>query len=279
VAGTGVVLLTGALLWRWMPANVLPVGGGAPERVAVDMPAAASASPLGLKVARTANDLELSWNRMSDAIRYASTGTLTIRNGAVLRTIDVTPEQLHEGRVVYHPISGVDVNVRMEVMTSDGRREAESVEFLGFDTVPPTTPPETRPAPPSRSAPPQRSRPRPIPLQNADRIEKSTPNVRRAASGPQTEPVPIRRANPDLSRDVRSEMQAAKGKVSVSVLASIDSAGTVQSVKVVSSTGEPSPSGPYIRLAALNAARQWRFRPATAGGRAIPSQTTLVFNF
>jgi outer membrane biosynthesis protein TonB len=91
--------------------------------------------------------------------------------------------------------------------------------------------------------------------------------------------VAIRRATPDLSRDVQNEMRVAQGKVSVSVLASIDSAGTVQSVKVVSSTGEPSPSGPYIRLAALNAARQWKFRPATAGGKPVPSQTTLVFNF
>ena len=74
-------------------------------------------------------------------------------------------------------------------------------------------------------------------------------------------------------------MRAAKGKISVTVQASIDSSGTVQGVKVVSSTGEPSPSGPYVRLAALNAARQWKFRPATAGGKAVPSQTTMVFNF
>jgi TonB family protein len=100
-----------------------------------------------------------------------------------------------------------------------------------------------------------------------------------AASTGRTDPVPIRRASPELGRDVQAEIRQARGKVSVSVLASIDRSGIVQSVKVLSSTGEPSPSGPYIRLAALNAARQWKFRPATAEGRAISSQMTLVFNF
>jgi len=59
----------------------------------------------------------------------------------------------------------------------------------------------------------------------------------------------------------------------------IDAAGTVQSAKVLSSTGEPSPSGPYIRLASLNAAREWKFRPATAAGKPAPSESKLVFSF
>jgi hypothetical protein len=53
----------------------------------------------------------------------------------------------------------------------------------------------------------------------------------------------------------------------------------VDTAKVVSSTGEPSPSRSYIRLASLNAARQWKFRPATAAGKPAPSESTLVFNF
>jgi protein TonB len=91
--------------------------------------------------------------------------------------------------------------------------------------------------------------------------------------------VVIRRVNPVFSREVQAEMRTANGKVSVSVLVSIDPSGTVQSVRVVSSSGEPNHSGPYIRLAALNAARQWKFRPGTAGGKPVASQTTLVFTF
>ena len=261
-AGVAALLLAFAAWW-WLPATP-------PDRT-VDAPPAAPS--LGLKVARSADDLEFSWSRDSHSIRLAAAGTVTIRNGSVLRTINITPEQLREGRVVYHPISGVDVDMRLEVLTADGKREAESVQFLGFDTAPLVP----RPVHPSPRLPPP---PRSLPVHNAGRVERNVVVAHTAApNGPRAEPVPIRRANPDLSRDVQSEMRAAHGKVSVSVLASIDSAGTVQSVKVLSSTGEPSPSGPYIRLAALNAARQWRFRPATAGGRPIASQTTLVFNF
>jgi TonB family protein len=82
-----------------------------------------------------------------------------------------------------------------------------------------------------------------------------------------------------LTNEVIHEMRTAKGKVTVSVLVSIDAAGKVDDAKVVGSTGEPSPSGPYIRLASLTAARQWRFRPATVDGRAVTSQMTLLFTF
>ena len=37
--------------------------------------------------------------------------------------------------------------------------------------------------------------------------------------------------------------------------------------------------GTNIRLASLAAARQWRFRPAMAGGKAVPADLTLVFDF
>jgi hypothetical protein len=262
------LLLGGVAAYRWLPSSLF-ASAGPPDRA----DSSPSESPLGLKVTRSFDDLELSWNRASDAVRLAAAGTLTIRNGTVLRTIEVTPEQLREGHVVYHPLSGVDLDARLEVMAPDGKREAESVQFLGFDTSPSLTVPVPPPATPR---PPARTPPR----QNADRRERNASSARSPATNAEhSEPVPIHRVNPDLSREVLGEMRAAKGKVSVSVLVSVDSSGTVQGVKVVSSTGEPSPSGPYIRLSALNAARQWKFRPAIAGGKPVASQMTLVFNY
>jgi len=73
-------------------------------------------------------------------------------------------------------------------------------------------------------------------------------------------------------------MRSAKGQVLISVLVSIDAAGKVDSAKIVGAANEPQ-HGDHIRLAALNAARQWRFRPATSGGQAVPSTLTLAFNF
>jgi len=78
---------------------------------------------------------------------------------------------------------------------------------------------------------------------------------------------------------VLEELQRAEGKVTISVLVRIDPKGAVDTAKVVASTGEPSPSRSYMRLASLNAARQWRFRPATAAGKPARSESTLVFSF
>jgi TonB family protein len=74
-------------------------------------------------------------------------------------------------------------------------------------------------------------------------------------------------------------MRAADGKVTVSVLMSIDATGKVNDAKVVASTGEPTATSPHLRLAALSAARQWRFRPAVADGKPVPSQVTVLFTF
>jgi hypothetical protein len=263
------VLVAGSIAYR---RSGLPITAAVPGD-----PARASGTPLALHLTRSADDIEFSWSPSSDAVRRAAAGTVIIRNGPVLRTIELTPEQLREGRIVYHPLSGVDVNARLEVITSEEKWEAASVQFLGFDT---TSTPSGPVAAPPRPAPPARPAPRTAATHRSERAQNVSSAARHTVpAGPRSEPVAVRRASPELNRDVQAEMRAAKGKISVTVQASIDSAGTVQGVKVVSSTGEPSPSGPYIRLAALNAARQWKFRPATAGGKAVPSQTTMVFNF
>ena len=82
-----------------------------------------------------------------------------------------------------------------------------------------------------------------------------------------------------VQRYPEHEIQQAKGRVTVSVQVSIDSGGKVDGAMVLSSTGEPSPSGPYIRLSSLDAARQWKFEPALRAGSRVPSKTTLVFDF
>jgi hypothetical protein len=256
-AAAAVLLLlsgaAGAAAYRWLPAALTRIAASASP--AAPTPAPAPAPPgLELQVVRQAQDLDVSWNRQSEAVRDASAGTLTIRSGVATRIIEMRPEQLREGRVLFHPLAGVDTDVRLELLDSEGGSQAESVQVLGFDTAPAVTLPV--PATPKAQQ------------QSADRaVIGSHP----AAA--------IHRTAPDLTPDVRREMRAAGGKVTVSVRVSIDAAGRVDDAEVVSSSGEPSPSGPYIRLASLNAARQWRFRPAMADGRPVASHTTLLFTF
>jgi len=223
--------------------------------------------PIGLHATRSLDEFELTWNRESELVRAATGGTLVIHNGSVVRMVPVSTSQLQAGRVMYHPVSGVDVDFRLELAMPDGRMESESIDVLGFDTAPSLTLPVA--AQPRPNAAP--------PVQSADRID--TQKMARTPSQTQTEPQPVRRVNPTLTREVTEEMRNAKGQVLISVLVSIDAAGKVDSAKIVGANGEPRPSGDHIRLAALNAARQWRFRPATTGGRAVPSTLTLAFSF
>jgi protein TonB len=258
--------------YRWLPGAW---NQPAPEPPADTAPAPASPG-LALTVIRQAQDLEVSWDRASEPVRQATAGTLTIRSGAATRVIEMPPDQLREGRVVFRPLAGVDTDVRLEVIQGGGKSAAESVQVLGFDTAPAITMPaparRATSAGPSRNAAPPSSAPR----ENAG---APAADRRPPGSAERSEPVPVRRATPDLTEDVLREMRAAHGKVTVSVLVGINPEGKVDDVKVVASTGEPSPSGPYIRLSSLAAARQWRFLPAMKDGRPVPSQMTLLFTF
>lgn len=58
----------------------------------------------------------------------------------------------------------------------------------------------------------------------------------------------------------------------VRVRASIDRDGNVASVRIISGP-------PLLRDAALDAVQHWRFRPLTAGGKALPSSATAIVEF
>jgi TonB family protein len=277
-AGAAVLLIAiaaGMAAYRWL--------WGQPAREAPAVPPPDAAPPaLALKVVRQAQDLDVSWDRGVAPVRRATAGTLTIRSGPATRVIEMRPDELREGHVVFRPLDGVDADVRLEVMEAAGTLAAESVRVLGFDTAPAVALPASAPAtpPPAGAARRAARQPAAVPgsaaaaagLRKPSPVEPSYPAGRSDA-------VPVRRATPELTSDVRNELRAARGKVTVSVEVSIDTAGKVDGAKVVSSSGEPSFSRSYIRLASLSAARQWRFRPATADGKAVPSQMTLQFTF
>jgi protein TonB len=231
-----------------------------------------SAPPLALRVAQAGEDFEISWSHNSDAVRQAIAGSLTIRNGLATRVLAMRPEQLREGRLVYRPLSGVDAEIRLEVMDGGGKSQAESVQVLGFDAAA-----AMKPAPLAEAPSDGSKAVRQAPDFEGTRHE--SPARAAPLSNLRSQAVAIHRAGPKISPDVRKELRAAKGEVTVSVLVSIDAAGAVDHALVVGSTGEPSFNGPYIRLAALNAARQWRFQPAMADGRPAPSKMTLTIPF
>jgi TonB family protein len=264
-----------AAAYQWLPAlrNQQPAD-----------PPTSVTSVLGLSLVRQAQDWRVEWDRGSDLVRQASSGTLTIRRGASTRVIDLRPDQLREGLVVLQSLAGLDLDVRLLVFENGGKTVSESAQVLGLDPVPaPSVPVASVPVPPVPlpAAPP----PKPAPQKTAAAVPAPAPpaGVRRpgavAPTPSRNGPIPVRRAIPQTTSDVAREMSAAPEKVMVSVQISIDAAGQVEDAKILAVSGEPAGGGSAIRQASLSAARQWRFRPATANNKPAPSEMTVLFTF
>jgi periplasmic protein TonB len=170
VAGLVAVGAVGAYLWVPSPGRSPVTSRSAsllPDRPD-PLPGNSDVAPLGLKLAPNSTNLELSWNRRADAIRSAAVGTVTLRNGPATRVLFLTSEQLREGRILFQPLTGADIDARLEVTSSTGRTEAESVQLVvGFNSTDPVKPPLYT-APPSLARqltpdPALRSTPAPLP--------------------------------------------------------------------------------------------------------------------
>ena len=98
-------------------------------------PALQASSPLSLKVVRSGKDFEVSWDRLSPALQQASGATVSIKDGELTRAIALSPKQLQEGRILYSPLFG-DLTFRLEIQQG-ARTQAESIQVLSWDTMPP----------------------------------------------------------------------------------------------------------------------------------------------
>jgi len=123
-----------ALQVHWLPlvavlAVILSVAAYRAYRNRVRETASDSAT-LALQVERRANDLRVSWNRDMPAINRARNGVLVIRDGeAPPRELPLDLEQLHNGSVVYSPMS-TSVQFRLELTETNNGKTAETVFAL-----------------------------------------------------------------------------------------------------------------------------------------------------
>lgn len=81
----------------------------------------------------------------------------------------------------------------------------------------------------------------------------------------------VERVQPEVSRNASKTIQ---GKVKVTIRITVDASGNVSNAAFDSS----GPSKYFANLA-LQAARQWKFKSAQVGGRAVPSVWILRFQF
>jgi TonB family protein len=87
-------------------------------------------SPLTLRVERTSGGLLLSWNRDSAAIQNAAKVMLAISDGDRHENIQMDPNQVRTGSILYPPMTG-DVSFQMEVTDShQATTTSESLRVL-----------------------------------------------------------------------------------------------------------------------------------------------------
>ena len=92
----------------------------------------ANAGSMGLKVNRSGNDFEVSWDRLSAAVQQSTSAKLTISDGALSRAVTLSGAQLREGRILYAPLFD-ELTFRLEVANRDLGATAESVQVLAWN--------------------------------------------------------------------------------------------------------------------------------------------------
>jgi hypothetical protein len=253
---------------------------------AAPVPIASDAPVLAMQVERRGGDLRVSWNRASTAVAQAKDAVLSIRDGeSQQQELHLDLEQLRSGSVLYTPANNT-VQFRLEVTAPDNSKASETVLALTADRPGAASGPAA-PAAPAASAPSPNGSGQsfgdPVrvilvdpPAESKSAVDQSTALMREPPSGPAVADVParpIRQSRPALPPNVR---RLITSPVDVNVKVSIDAAGRVT---LAESLPGKLPVDESVTSAARKAAAAWRFAPAQRGGRPVPSELILRFQF
>jgi TonB family protein len=137
--------------------------------------------------------------------------------------------------------------------------------------VPPT--PEVSPLPLREQLPPEtKSEPASKSLPGPGQTQSPDPGY--------APPVAVKRATPLLTPEVKRGLEGLHGShLRLSVQVTVDTSGNVQNAQVLASGRNSVSVDKWIRSAALDAARRWKFRPGTLHGKVVPGDVTIEFNF
>jgi hypothetical protein len=91
-------------------------------------------SPLGLDVVREGGDLRVGWNRNSEVLARAMSGTLSIADGPIRKDLAIDVSELRGGYIIYTPVTD-DVFLLLQVLTKDSDQPlSESVRIVAGKT-------------------------------------------------------------------------------------------------------------------------------------------------
>jgi TonB family protein len=245
---------------------------------------------LGLRIEAQTDAFLVSWDREAPAVRAASKGILRIQDGQERRSTELAAAELANGSILYRPRSD-DVDFLLTVYEADGSVAREGVRAVDGASGPKPDAAAPQLAPTAlrhreteiRSMPAPAAEPANVstahnvqqsPVRFNSLTNQTAPNQAAAnrEARDYVEPKPLRVVMPDLARLDAARLPPA-GKIVVEV--QIDTQGRVTGAHIPA--GAPRLSHEAAQ-AALAAAQQWRFEPATLGGNSIPSRRRLVFD-
>ena len=229
----------------------------------------------------------LTWDRNAAAVRDASQAVLSIRDGERRRDVALDLSILRTRTAEYRPFSR-SVEFQMTLTEPTGRRVSERAA-VGLSDPPaelapaapivrtPASPRESRdfvPSLPARVAselaePPALGEPASLPgpmgapvLRQPETAKAPAPPLRTpakaAGAGKISDPAPIRRMQPVYPQ--LAWQHRVQGSVSLKIL--VDTNGRVTKAEVLDGP-------PVLRQAALDAVRQWQYKPALLDGDAV----------
>jgi TonB family protein len=226
-------------------------------------------SPLGLRIERTAGGLLLEWNRDAAVIQHASKVVLSITDGDRHENIEMDPNQVRTGSIVYPPISG-DVSFQMEV--ADANQTRTTSESLRVHDPRPS-PLATAPAPLAQG--PQPGARQNTPGKNAEGAEATSAD---ASPKPQDEQSVVRNTTPvkqfdkeSLAQRLRPAEPADLAEAPAEVRANASAPGNLGAMM---SGGASAPSAPARPASSRPADNSAAGAAVNSGGQITPAENT-----
>lgn len=116
-------------------------------------------------------------------------------------------------------------------------------------------------------------KPEPLPIETRVQPVAQAPTPSKAIAKKRTPAIPIHQVGPSVPEGIRARIEE---EISVEVSAYIAPNGTVLGAKTdIQEDGLRS----YLAQRAVEAVRQWKFRPARLDRETVPSQTVVRFRF
>jgi TonB family protein len=193
-AAVGMLVVAGSLVvYPMLTKHPAPPRGAAQQ----------DSSPLSLRVERTSGGMLLTWNRDLPVIQGATKVVLSISDGDRHENIQLDPNQVRTGSILYPPMTG-DVSFQMEV-TDPNQAKTTSESLRVLDPRPsPLDDPAAKQAAAKETTPakPAATDPVPVPTEEAKAVEETPASHPAAALKPFNTASLAQRLRPASTTDV-----------------------------------------------------------------------------